>query len=210
MDTQILQLQAPYEYIYCNGEMGKHIATYIVSEAEKDLEGRLHLETHSFPIVKYWNSPQGVVWNKAELTDCVVMCDDTDKRVDIETFNLVALQRANQVLGESDDYYDPGEHFTQASLLKDKLRNYSIGFKSPNSNKEIKVSTEIGSCREGYFVQSLDPELFDFHFIVKKLEEVIPTLKEERKDWEELFDNVVKFRFIAESSLAIELNIESL
>ncbi len=73
MDTQILPLQAPYEYICCNGEVGKHIATMIVSESSKDAEGRLQLTTHSYPIVKYWNAPQGVVWDKAELTDCVVL-----------------------------------------------------------------------------------------------------------------------------------------
>ena len=33
METQILKLEAPFDYIYCNGEVGKHIATYIVGES---------------------------------------------------------------------------------------------------------------------------------------------------------------------------------
>ena len=32
METQILNLKEPYEYIHCNGEVGKHIATLIVYE----------------------------------------------------------------------------------------------------------------------------------------------------------------------------------
>lgn len=47
METQILKLEAPYDYIYCNGEVGKHIATYIVGESRINEEGKYELETQS-------------------------------------------------------------------------------------------------------------------------------------------------------------------
>ena len=35
METQILKLDQPYEYIYCNGSIGLHIATMIVYETRR-------------------------------------------------------------------------------------------------------------------------------------------------------------------------------
>ena len=93
MDTQILKLEAPYEYIYCNGEVGKHIATYIVGESKIGEDGKYELETHSHPIVQYQGSPKGVVWNRAELTDCEVLCSEDDMRIDIRTFYLLCIQQ---------------------------------------------------------------------------------------------------------------------
>lgn len=74
METQILKLNEPYEYIYCNGSIGLHIATMIVYEAKVNNDGEYVFETHSHPVVKYENRPGGTVWNRAELTDCHVLC----------------------------------------------------------------------------------------------------------------------------------------
>ena len=59
MDTQILNLQAPFEYIHCNGEVGKHIATMIVYETTKGEDGQYKMESHSHPIVKYHHRAVG-------------------------------------------------------------------------------------------------------------------------------------------------------
>ena len=53
MDTQILKLEAPYEYIFCNGVVALHIATLIVYETSEDEEGEYQLEAHSHPIVHH-------------------------------------------------------------------------------------------------------------------------------------------------------------
>lgn len=86
MDTKILKLDPPYNYIYCNGSIGLHIATLIVYETKTDENGSYQLETHSHPIVKYSNCPAGTVWNRAELTDCNVLCSEKDKRVSMNQF----------------------------------------------------------------------------------------------------------------------------
>ncbi len=44
MDTQILKLNEPYEYIYCNGSIGLHIATMIVYEAKTNDDGDYELD----------------------------------------------------------------------------------------------------------------------------------------------------------------------
>jgi hypothetical protein len=86
MDTQILKLESPREYIYCNGSIGLHIATMIVYEAKVNDEGDYELVTHSHPVVKYANRPGGTVWNRAELTDCHVLCREDNKRITMEQF----------------------------------------------------------------------------------------------------------------------------
>lgn len=87
MDTQILNLKEPYEYIYCNGSVGLHIATLIVYEAGVNNDGEYVLETHSHPVVKYKNRPGGTVWNRAELTDCHVLCREDNKRITMAQFH---------------------------------------------------------------------------------------------------------------------------
>ena len=86
METQILNLKEPYEYICCNGSIGLHIATMIVYEAKTYEDGEYELETHSHPVVKYYNRPGGTVWNRAELTDCSVLCREDSKRITMEQF----------------------------------------------------------------------------------------------------------------------------
>ena len=111
MDTQILNLNEPYEYIHCNGEVGKHIATLIVYEKTKSDGGSYKLETHSHPIVKYWNAPGGVVWNKAELTDCDVVCTEKDMR--ISTFKFCRLVRKEWGIERDCNYLEKAENLRQ-------------------------------------------------------------------------------------------------
>ena len=210
MEAQIMKLEAPFDYIYCNGEVGKHIGTYIVGESHVGKDGTYTLETHSHPIVQYFNSPKGVVWNKAELTDCVVLCSEDDMRIDVEKFFLLVIQRINQ-LEESvkdgtydavvDDEGEPviWDEYGQADGLKMTFKNYGIGFKSYADTVEVTI--EIGKCSDGYFVQSLDIDLICFDIVVSSMDEVPTVLKEQRQQWEELYDHVVKIKFTPNSSL---------
>ena len=208
METQILKLDAPYDYIYCNGVVGKHIGTYIVGESHVDADGKYALETHSHPIVQYVNSPRGVVWNRAELTDCVVLCNEKDKRIDIYRFFLLVIQHISQLEESVDNgtYHDlvddEGEpiimdELSQADDLKFTLQNYGIGFKS--DSKIEPVTIEIGKCREGFFVQTMDTDLIFFHEVVSSLDEVLKVLQEQQEQWENLYDHLVEIKFIPNS-----------
>lgn len=120
METQILNLKEPYEYIHCNGEVGKHIATLIVYETTKGEDGSYKLESHSHPIVKYWNAPGGVVWNNVELTDCDVLCSEDKKEVDIYYF--FRMVRRNWGVDNETDYLE------KAKSLQNTLLDYEIKF----------------------------------------------------------------------------------
>ena len=198
METQILKLEAPFDYIYCNGEVGKHIATYIVGESRIGEDGKYTLETHSHPIVQYKDGAKGVVWNRAELTDCEVLCNEDDMRIDVQKFFLLCMQQAEskgEMRGFSWENAD-GE----AEMLKEKLQRYGIGFKSKTSIEEIGV--EVGGCRDGYFAQLMEINILFFHHIEPTLEDLAKRLTEEREYWEELYDHVIKIKFTPESSTA--------
>jgi hypothetical protein len=198
METQILKLEAPFDYIYCNGEVGKHIATYIVGESRIGEDGKYTLETHSHPIVQYKDGAKGVVWNRAELTDCEVLCSEDDMRIDVQKFFLLCFQQAeskDEIQGFSWENAD-GE----AEMLKEKLQRYGIGFMSNTSIEEIGV--EVGGCSDGYFAQLMGLEILYFHHIEPTLEELAKRLTEEREYWENLYDHVIKIKFTPESSLA--------
>ena len=120
METQILNLKEPFEYIHCNGEVGKHIATLIVYETTKGEDGSYKLESHSHPIVKYWNAPGGVVWNNAELTDCDVLCSEDKREVDI--FEFFRIIRRNWGVDNETDY------LTKAKSLRSTLLDNEIRF----------------------------------------------------------------------------------
>lgn len=205
MEAQILKLEAPYDYIYCNGEVGKHIATYIVGESKLGEDGKYELETHSHPIVQYNNSPKGVVWNRAELTDCEVLCNEDDKRVDVQTFFLLCLQLADQKAKETgNDYgYAAWENSVdETEPLKDKLCQYGIGFKAHKGKEEVEIGVEVGGCREGYFAQLMELDILYFHHIEPTLEDLGKRLTEEREYWEDFYDHLVKIKFTPESSSA--------
>ena len=120
METQILNLKEPYEYIHCNGEVGKHIATLIVYETTKGEDGSYKLESHSHPIVKYWNAPGGVVWNNAELTDCDVLCTEDNKEVDLYYF--FRMIRRDWGVDDETDY------LKKAQSLRETLIDNDIKF----------------------------------------------------------------------------------
>lgn len=204
METQILKLDRPYDYIFCNGKIGKHIATYIVGETKKDEDGNYSLETHSHPIVQYKDSPRGVVWNRAELTDCEVLCNEDDMRIDVQKFYLLCVHLASQNAedGDDDDAWGYGWEYSadEAEPLKEKFQTYGIGFKS--EEPVIEVGVEVASCRDGYFAQLLELSILYFHHIEPTLEELGKRLTEEREYWEEFYDHVIKIKYIPESTVA--------
>ena len=89
MDTQILNLKEPYEYICCNGRVALHIATLIVDEAKVNKDGEYKLETHSHPVVKNFGTPGGTVWNRAELRDCDVLCREDNPQISLRKFRQI-------------------------------------------------------------------------------------------------------------------------
>ena len=143
MNTEILKLEPPYEYIYCNGSIGLHIATMIVYEAKTDEDGKYQLVTHSHPIVKYHKCPGGTVWNRAELTDCKVLCREDDKRITMNQFYDFVSGVGRMRL--SDDYVDVLMDFLSAAAWKNVLDDNGIKIEWPmlDVNGEQKPQDEF-------------------------------------------------------------------
>ena len=89
METQILNLKEPHEYICCNGRVALHIATLIVYEAKVNEDGKYELKTHSLPVVKNFETPSGTVWNRAELRDCDILCREDNPQISLRKFRQI-------------------------------------------------------------------------------------------------------------------------
>lgn len=203
MEAQILKLEAPYDYIYCNGEVGKHIATLIVGESRIGEDGKYMLETHSHPIVQYHATPKGVAWNRAELTDCEVLCSEDDMRIDVYRFFLLCYQQyeaKDEAAHAAGRYGEINSPEYEAEPLKEKLRQYGIGFKSNDEVEEVPI--EVSKCSEGFFANILGPSVLYFNIVEDTLEELAVRITEQREYWEEFYDHVVKIKFSPESSMA--------
>ena len=111
IQTQLLQLQPPYQIIYCVGEVGLHVATFIVADELRGEHGKyLGIETHSHPVVSYTNKArnagfrkhrfapyaetgeEGVVWNRAELKDVYPLCLGTDEKVALQRIDWLRYE----------------------------------------------------------------------------------------------------------------------
>lgn len=93
IQTHLLPLQPPFNYIYYGGIVGKQIATMVAAVDKTNADGEYALETHSHPVVVYnGQTAEGVVWDKCEVMDCRVVCSEKDKKVTLKQFNeLLAM-----------------------------------------------------------------------------------------------------------------------
>lgn len=88
IQTHLLPLQPPYNYIYYGGVVGKQIATLVAVVDKTNADGMYGLETHSHPMVMYnGRAANGVVWDMCEVKDCSLVCSETEKTITLERFN---------------------------------------------------------------------------------------------------------------------------
>lgn len=170
--TELLRLDAPYNYIYYGGIVGKHIATLITVTDKTGEDGKYHIETHSHPVVTYnGKTAEGVVWNNVEVTQCRTVCSETDKRVTLGEFNELL------VIGEHGTYeIDPEFHPFSSQRpnpldLRTGMNAAGITLVMPREfmapdmigiRKKLKVWLSFGADCDMYFAQSninLVPEL---------------------------------------------------
>ena len=144
METQILNLKEPYEYICCNGRVALHIATLIVYEAKVNEDGEYELETHSHPVVRNFSTPSGTVWNKAELRDCDILCREDNPQI--------SLRKFRQILSRYPESYEnvyEGKGESINPVWKKDLEDicikiaWSVGEDGQEHFKEFKVRLEV-------------------------------------------------------------------
>ena len=201
MDTQILNLQAPFEYIHCNGEVGKHIATMIVYETTKGEDGQYELESHSHPIVKYWNAPAGVVWNNAELTDCDVLCREDQKEVDMLYF--FRMVRRDWGVGNETEYVN------KAGALRDTLVENEIRFTDESVMKQYRGTVLINNYthniglvfeeKDGKYVcRDNGKSMYPIYCETESRDDLREKLEDLCYEWERFTDRRVEIHFKTE------------
>lgn len=107
IQTQLLKLEPPYRVIYCGGHLANHVGTLIVTEEKPNKSGGYGITTHSHPVVDYGNewynyqeffsrytnrTSAGLVWDRAELNDCINLPMDEDRVLNVNEFGFYALR----------------------------------------------------------------------------------------------------------------------
>ena len=171
METKILKLDRPYKYIFCNGTTALHIATLIVYEATEDEDGEYELKTHSHPVVRYFNRPDGSVWNKAEIRDCDIICSEDDMQLPLKKFRQILSQHPESYESEME-----GIGYSLNPIWKKDLEDIGIQIAWPKGDDgkesylDFEVKLEIQPkgrfpfvCQDRYsdffiYIEANDPE----------------------------------------------------
>lgn len=165
MDTQILQVREPYNYIHCNGSTALHVATLIVYEAKVSKDGEYALETHSHPIVQYFDRPGGTVWNKAELRDCDVICSEADMTIPLKKFRKILSRHP-----ETDESLYEGKGTSLNPIWKRDLEDLGIKVgwpvgKDGKEQEEFLVMLELSQGKGSKYV--CKDRYCDFFFYIE-------------------------------------------
>ena len=183
METQILNLKQPYEYICCNGRVALHIATLIVYEAKVNEDGEYELETHSHPVVKNFSTPSGTVWNKAELRDCDILCREDNPQI--------SLRKFRQILSRYPESYEnvyEGKGESINPIWKKDLEDvgimiaWPVGEDGQEHYKEFEVKLEIKATESFSYVCTDRWTDFFFYIETDNFDELKAQLIHKR-DW---------------------------
>lgn len=183
METEILKLDAPYEYICCNGHTALHIATLIVYEAKVNKDGEYELETHSHPVVRNFSTPSGTVWNRAELRDCDILCREDNPQI--------SLRKFRQILSRYPESYEnvcEGKGQSINPIWKKDLEDMGIKIAWPVGDdglehfKEFKVKLEVNPGKHSSYLCTDRWAEFFFYIEADDLDELKDQLIH-RRDW---------------------------
>lgn len=79
MNSKLLKLNAPYNVIYAGGKVGRHIATLMVWNDDKEMGGGI-MDAASYPVIDEGEEfPAGTLIDYAELHDCRTLCPYSEK-----------------------------------------------------------------------------------------------------------------------------------
>ena len=183
MDTQILNLKEPYEYICCNGHVALHIATLIVYEAKTNKDGEYELVTHSHPVVRNFGTPSGTVWNKAELRDCDILCREDNPQISLRKFRKILSRYP-----ESNDNIYEGKGHSINPIWKKDLEDIGIKITWPAGDdgrehfKEFEVKLEIKPNKDySYFCTDFYTDFF--FYIEADSPELLKSELIRQRDW---------------------------
>lgn len=183
METEILKLDAPYEYICCNGHVALHVATLIVYEAKVNEDGEYELETHSHPVVRNFGTPIGTVWNRAELRDCDILCREDNPQISLRKFRKILSRYPESY---ENRYEGKGECINP--IWKKDLEDMGIKVAWPVGDdglehfKEFEVKLEVNPGKHSLYLCTDRWAEFFFYIEADDLDELKDQLIH-RRDW---------------------------
>lgn len=196
MQTHLLPLQPPYNYIYHGGIIGKQIATLVVTVDKTDSEGKYGIETHSHPVVVYnGQTAEGVVWDKSEVMDCRTVCSEADKRVTLSHFNDLLALTSDATVDYGNGVVCPVTS-SNPNYLRSALRSAGIALELPREMNYYGMDQEgtVKNFRIKLFFDNGDGKYFAWsqlngsplYFNVETTErgEVLNQLRCQLHDWQ--------------------------
>lgn len=196
IQTHLLPLQPPYNYIYYGGIVGKQIATLVATVDKTDKEGNYGLETHSHPVVVYnGQTAEGVVWDKCEVMDCRTVCSEKEKSVTLRQFNELLAMTGG---AKTDNPNNPMNLLPpmNPNYLRSALRAAGIalelpqdvnyyGIDQPGTIRDFKVKLLFDASDDGLCVWSqLNQSPLYFNIEAAERKEVLSLLKAQLYDWQ--------------------------
>lgn len=239
IQTHLLPLQPPYNYIYYGGIVGKQIATLVATVDKTDKEGNYEMETHSHPVVVYnGQTAEGVVWDKCEVMDCRTVCSETTKKVTLKEFNELLAMTGG---AKTDNPDNPMNLLPpmNPNYLRSALRAAGIVLEMPTdvnyygpdqmgTIRDFKVRLLFDANDDGLCVWSqLNKSPLYFEVEASKRDEVLNLLREQLYDWqmaleefniniefevgkqEDVFDDYIEFDEDEANGIIDELNKEA-
>lgn len=196
IQTHLLILQPPYNYIYHGGIVGKQIATLVATVDKTDKDGNYGLESHSHPVVVYnGQTAEGVVWDQVEVMDCRTVCSETEKKVTLRQFNELLAMTGG---AKTDNPSNPMNLLPpmNPNYLRSALRAAGIVLEMPTdvnyygpdqlgTVRDFKVRLLFDACDDGLCVWSqLNNSPLYFNIEAAQRKEVLNLLLSQLNDWE--------------------------
>lgn len=115
IQSHFMSLERPYPIISYGAEVAMQIGTLIVVDENRDQDGHYGITTHSHPVVSYANRnyvkfdvskrryiPEGIVWDKVELSSVATICTEEGGVIDWWDFeNMVGVRLYNSAMDEA-------------------------------------------------------------------------------------------------------------
>lgn len=133
IQSHYIGMNHPYPIVRYGFEVAMQIGTLVVVEESENEDGGYAIETHSHPVVSYFNRergkiltpreslPESVVWNKVEAKDVEYLFLENEEMLRWKTFSHIVQDCVlDSILFEDEPQY------SYASRLRSRLRHLGI------------------------------------------------------------------------------------
>ena len=197
MNSKILKLDAPYNIIYAGGRIGRHIATMTVWE---DNEMGIN-DAHQYAMIDEGGElAAGALAVEAELSDCRVICNESDPRVHLRWLAEIVKYDFEQEEPVEFTYLWERLSLFGVKVIWDKARDENDELLTDDQGEYIdenvyEISISFDGTHEYMFARSYTTSGFYF-YARGTVEEVYRELHYQHMTYESMFnrfDLLIKF-----------------